>query len=549
MGYYSPIGAWRNITPVEPAYIYSLSASSHTVQVRAIRSGDSTSIPVPKQANGGFALGILFGVPLLTLDPESGEYGDNGDTLIFRVTDITPERQSDYINYLGKAAISIYNMTSGNEQFLFTNININYREYVDSSTYAYAQDTTTYSILHKNDNDLYCIGFATNCYIERAPAAHPDRLVYFAQYGQGAIFREDQLPQGYRFVISKGPDDDPNYDPDNPGDEEEGGGGNHNKPREAVPIPSLPPISAASAGFLTLYHLSTPEMWVFGQDCIASDVWEAIRLFFSNPMDFIAGCAIVPFTPTGNSVWYPKFGATVFQHAYSKVDNQYVSIDCGNLYIEPFFKSFLDYAPYTRIGIFLPYIGYRELNVDEVMGLQINVTYHCDCLSGDCIAFISTSVIGPEGPQVPIVLAQFTGNCAVQVPFATVAFDNLISNSVSMLTNAIPAVMGVKESIPSSVDAAMRATHSQSGDVQRGGNIGSSNGLMGVQTPYIIRRVPIQNVPAQYISQKGYPSNISGTLSEFSGFAKVDDIQLNNIPAMEPEREEIKQLLREGVLL
>lgn len=549
MGYYSPIGAWRNITPVEPAYIYAASASSHVCQVRGTHTADTTSIPAPIQSKADPAMGIQFGIPLLTLDPESGEYDDNGDTLIFRIMNVTPDVRSDRTYYELELACSIYNLTTGNEQFLFTGERGLYTTYADTSAYYYYNTLAVYTVLQKTDSGVYIIGFAPWVLVERSPVNHPEQIQYVGQNGQGCCFYSDRLPQGYQFVIRKGPDDDPNEDPENPGDEEEGGGGEHRKPREAVPIPSLPPISAASAGFLTLYHLSTPEMWVFGQDCIASDVWEAIRLFFSNPMDFIAGCAIVPFTPTGNSVWYPKFGVTVFQHAYSKVDNQYVSIDCGNLYIEPFFKTFLDYAPYTRIGIFLPYIGYRELNVDEVMGLTINVTYHCDCMSGDCIAFISTSAVGHEGPQVPVVLAQFTGNCAVQVPFASVAFDNLISNSVSMLSNAIPAIMGVKESIPGAVDAAMRATHSQSGDVQRGGNVGSSNGLMGIQTPYIIKRVPIQNVPAQYISQKGYPSNISGTLSEFSGFAKVDDIQLNNIPAMEPEREEIKQLLREGVLL
>ena len=97
--------------------------------------------------------------------------------------------------------------------------------------------------------------------------------------------------------------EDPNDDPDNPPDEEEGGGGGHKKPSQPIPKPGIPTISAAAAGFLTLYKLTPAEMSVFADDCLASDVWEAIKLLLSNPLDFIVGCSIVPFVPPGNSVW------------------------------------------------------------------------------------------------------------------------------------------------------------------------------------------------------------------------------------------------------
>ena len=71
-----------------------------------------------------------------------------------------------------------------------------------------------------------------------------------------------------------------------------------------------------------------------------------------------------------------------------------------------------------------------------------------------------------------------------------------------------------------------------------------------MQKPYIIRHIPNQSLPSTYAKVIGYPSNIGGSLGDgFSGLAIVEDIQLNNIPAMEPEREEIKQLLREGVII
>lgn len=349
--------------------------------------------------------------------------------------------------------------------------------------------------------------------------------------------------------------EDPNDDPDNPPDEEEGGGGGHNKPDNPIPKPGLPSITAAAAGFLTLYKLTPAEMSVFADDCLASDAWEAIKLLFANPMEFIVGCSIVPFTPPGNTVWKPKFGAVVFPHWYTRIDNQYIEINCGDLYIEPFGKNFLDYAPFTRITIYLPYIGFRELDVNEIMGKTINVTYHCDCLSGDCIAFISTSLTGASGPQIPKVLATFNGNCACQVPFASQSFNSLIASSVNMLANVASSV--VKGDLPAvSGSGVVGALEALGGDVQKSGSIGSSNGYMGVQIPYLIKHIPKDSIPSAYRALKGYPSNISGILGSFSGYAEIDNIDLTNIStglggivATSAELEEIQTLLRGGVFI
>ena len=348
--------------------------------------------------------------------------------------------------------------------------------------------------------------------------------------------------------------DDPNDDPDNPPDEEEGGNGNHRKPDYPIPKPGLPTISAAAAGFLTLYKLTPAEMSVFADDCLASDVWEAIKLLLANPLDFIVGCSIVPFVPPGNTVWKPKFGAITFTHAYSRIDNQYVSINCGNLYIEPFGKNFLDYAPFTRLTLYLPYIGFRELDVNEVMGKTINVEYYCDCLSGDCIAFIYLSDDGATGPQIGKVLATYNGNCACQVPFASQSFNSLISSSVNMLTNVASSV--VKGDIPTiSGSGIVGALEGIGGDVQKSGSIGSSNGYMGVQYPYLIKHIPKDSIPSAFRALKGYPSNISGALGSFSGYAEIDNIDLTNISsgggivATSAELEEIQTLLRGGVFI
>lgn len=379
---------------------------------------------------------------------------------------------------------------------------------------------------------------------------------------QNANITYDEIP-----IDPPVPDEDPN-DEGEPSDED-GGDGDHDPIYDPVPIPDRPSMGAANAGFITMYKLGLSAINTFASDMFASSVWEAIRLFFSNPIDFLVGCMLLPFEPETGSSYYPKFGVVNFEHAYPAISNQYKDIDCGSITINKYWGSAFDYEPYTKIQIWLPYIGYRDLPVDEIMDMTINVKYRVDCLTGDCVAFVSTGVVGESGPQIPRVIAQFYGNCGVRVPFGSVSFDaavaasiNLVGAAASMgLNSGAGSIMQGSEggtavdegfSSPSSaglVNAAIGVVSSMKPNVQKGGAAGASTGYMSIQKPYLIRRIPRQNLPSNYMSLKGYPSNIGGKLSDFTGLAVVDDIQLNNIPAMEEERKEIMKWLTGGVLI
>lgn len=359
------------------------------------------------------------------------------------------------------------------------------------------------------------------------------------------------------------PNEDDNPGNDDPGNEEDGGGGNHNRPVDNVEIPPLPTLQTTDAGFITLYHMSIAEMWLFAQHFFASSLLDIIRLYFNNPMDIFVSAGILPFTPTGNSMWYPQIGgAYISSQALQKVDDQFYEVDCGSIYIEKYGNNCFDFSPYTKINIFLPYIGYRELPVDEVMGQNVHVVYHIDVLSGDCVAFISTK-IPRKILSVPadVVIAQYTGNCLTQIPVGSVSFDQMVRGLIDLTVSAVDTgakavgnlsgltgESGGMESIGASAAAIVAGAKPTT---RSGGAIGSTAGYMSIQKPYIIREIPNQSLPDNYGLFFGYPCNRSGRLgdSNFKGFAMVEDIQLNDIPATGVEREEILDWLRKGVLL
>lgn len=376
------------------------------------------------------------------------------------------------------------------------------------------------------------------------------------------------------------PSSDPNYDPNiEPGDNPDPSPGPHNRTYDPIPIPGLPTVTAVGAGFTTLYNPSEAILRLLASELYSDNVIQIISNFFSDPYDMIAGLSIVPFTVPVSGRAKHRIGLFESDIAMSVISNQFVTINCGDILIEPYYNSFLDHSPYTRLILWLPYIGYQEIDPDEIMGQMLNITYHCDCLSGACTAFVNSGVVGETGPQIPRVIAQFSGNCSVQIPTAAASYDNLIASSINILTTAVSAGVGQVSAAASMATMQsdsytqedLDAVHAKSavsggqsligcaGDVvramkptvTRNGTPGSSAGYMGVQKPYLIKIVPRNSIPDDnaFMAIKGYPSNKTGTLSEYSGFCTVEDIQLNNVPATIGEINEIYDLLKGGVIL
>lgn len=357
--------------------------------------------------------------------------------------------------------------------------------------------------------------------------------------------------------------DDPNDEDDDSG--EGGGDGDHDPTPDPVPIPGLPPIGAASAGFITAFKLSLVEMKVFAHEMMSQDIWDAIKAFFSDPMDFICGIIMLPFSPPATYMRRPVFGTNRWTSMYTVLDNQFAEIDCGNLEIPKYYGSAFDYEPYTKIKIYLPFIGYQDLKADEVMGSTLNVKYHIDCMTGDCLAIVTDLNTIGTGVMFPQVIGQYSGTCGVRVPYGRVSYDAAIQAGISLIGAA--ATMGVGAAagglglaasateitagqVANQLSAAgMTAVSGSKVGVVKSGTLGASAAFMGVMTPHVIRYIPRQSLPNNYRHLCGYPSNIGGTLSSFSGFTAVETIQLSGIAATQEEKEEIANLLKGGVIV
>lgn len=315
-------------------------------------------------------------------------------------------------------------------------------------------------------------------------------------------------------------------------------------------IPDIPTIGAASCGFMQMYNPSVGQL-----QALAAFMWSdafdmnSYKKLFSDPMESIIGLAIVPIEPSISGSKNVTFGSIDSGISMPTIGNQYKKLDCGSVSIEKYVGCFMDYAPYTKVSIYLPYIGIRELSPDDITGGSINVQYIVDVLTGACACFIAHSSRG--------VLYSYNGSCITNVPLTAANFSGAIQNAVSaviggvgviagMATGAAPiTAMGAASLLNSAANTAMNSKP----QIQRSGNLGGSAGIMSIQTPYIIIERPNLSVPFNVQNFVGQTSNMTSRLGNIKGFTMVEYIHLHDVAATSDEIKEIEALLKEGVIL
>lgn len=177
-----------------------------------------------------------------------------------------------------------------------------------------------------------------------------------------------------------------------------------------------------------------------------------------------------------------------------------LNIDCGSIQIDETFKSVMDYAPFSRLTIFLPFIGFQELDVSMVMNNVLHVVYTVDVLSGRCLAKLFVVIEENE-----CCIAEYGGTIASDEVFSTTGQYN---GSYELLTSM------------------------QLGDLQT----------------YVLisNKEPLEGNVSEY---DGYPTNEVIKVGDVTGFIAYDKIFSVGMTATETEKREIESILKSGVLV
>lgn len=177
-------------------------------------------------------------------------------------------------------------------------------------------------------------------------------------------------------------------------------------------------------------------------------------------------------------------------------------VDCGSVDIEEQYQSLLDYSPFSRLTIYLPFIGFNDLDDKLVMGHSLRVQYVVDILSGRCLAKLYVDSIEPES-----CIAEYGGTIAADEIFGLDGGSDYYGAYELMTTL----------------------------------QLGELDLYVLIHT-----KIPLEDNIADYT---GLPANEIVRVGDAVGFIKYNSIHVDGIIATDTEKSEIESLLKQGIIV
>lgn len=292
---------------------------------------------------------------------------------------------------------------------------------------------------------------------------------------------------------------------------------------------------SAGIGVLTSTFKMTKERLVqLGQFLWSADIFDRFSLINSNPIENIVSCKSIPINTDGTNQEIVLGNVSTGVNG-EKISNNFAKQTIGSIAINEHYHNFLDYTPYTNVILYLPYIGFKELDTTLVMNKTIKVIYTVDAITGGCLAQVYSNGVR---------LYEFTGNVGIDIPITASNRAQVEAGYIQAGVGAAMSAIGgnVGSAATSLLNSATSQYHYSSTGNPSPMCVASTNRTCYV----IIDRPNYQNLKA-FNHTRGRKCYLSKTIGSLHGFTVCDsNIDLSGINATQSELEELKEILSSG---
>lgn len=326
----------------------------------------------------------------------------------------------------------------------------------------------------------------------------------------------------------------------------------------------------------------TKMLWGSTDAGFISAFFERVQNTVYNPINAVITCHSLPsaFAVSGGTATGIKAGGVDFSTYSAACVGSPVNTEWSSsaLYtFTPLEECWGNYSDYSKmsVALYLPFCGVVPLDSSSILGKNgsggggIAVQYWCNILNGNCAAF----VCGWDREGDYKILKIATGNCAQPCPIsgndrgmaqklgALVGFAQGMTSIGSQVASqggsailtgnmgglpTTPSILG-KYASNGITSASQFLTAAQHTSV-----VGSLNGAAGFAASTQIILMLDYGIPVEspnYTSIRARPSEVSGTVSSFSGYCEIE-VHADSIPtATDFEKREIERLCAEGVIV
>lgn len=328
----------------------------------------------------------------------------------------------------------------------------------------------------------------------------------------------------------------------------QGGQGDMTDTSDPIEIDSKPLLTTGD--FLRVYKLTATDLSALQAKLISNGFLDnLIAKLRTDAMDYIVALNAIPINATNVASSTIKIANLDTEIAASYLSWYIEDIDFGEISLTEYFQTFMDYSPYTKLSVYIPYCGIVPLNIDNFMNDKISMKCRVDMLTGQFVVFVSNSTG---------IVTTVSGNCAYQLPIRANDYNRLVTSGLGLLggivgtagalaTGNVPLAIGAGIGTVGGLVATSQAMTKP--DVASKGSLGGNYGLLGNRKPYLIIQRPTISVPSEYGKTIGYMSRIAAKLGDLSGYTVVEEIHLEHISATDDEKRLIETALKSGVIL
>ena len=380
----------------------------------------------------------------------------------------------------------------------------------------------------------------------------------------GYDFRTDEDPTDWETALA-GKDPGHIYNTKNPYDttspeDNDGGQGDYDDDLDSIIAPGAPDVDITDSGAVVVFKLTPAQVGNIFAFLGSKTPLDSFIKWWGSPLNSIVSLHVLPFDVHIKGAAEFKCGGLT-TGITAPTCAQWEVLNMGSIYTPEYWGNALDYAPYTKCSIYLPMVGVRDLNADDVIKHTLSLQYNVDIISGQCIVFITVT----DSSGRSSVKYSFTGNAAESVPLSQESWGQTYIAAASIAASAISSGItagaaalaggeGAGAAAGAGIMGAVRngignaSTSLAKPSVTRSGAISGAAGLMSVRQPYLIIERPVDCIPSYMQSVEGYPSGKGVTMATLSGFNSIESCRLENIHATQEELEEIERLLGQGAI-
>ena len=287
-------------------------------------------------------------------------------------------------------------------------------------------------------------------------------------------------------------------------------------------------------------------------DTVYESIVKNLALQGANPLDAIISLRLFPFdvtnicTTTSQQTDMSIGRVTATDAKGYQVVSIHPYVHLLDFTIQSHYGTFMDYEPYSNYYLYLPFYSTIPLNTKDFLNKNISVDLVIDVING-----VANYLISVNGT----IIKTLNFKIAIDIPLSAIDDRQRSNQFINSIMNVGISAVGLASGNPIAVASGVVGALSSDFVNQNGMSTVINGGLQGSYLNYInpldfylIQTHSVYSEPINYNYQIGYPCEHNYRLSNISGKIWVDNADFNNVPCTEVEKNELRNLFKNGVV-